>query len=171
MNALPSSPLSLCLTHVWCVLALTAAGCAHSPEPAVSDRHPSLDAAARAAAREIKRMNRQLPEPPVEWAFNLFRDERGYFPGNFHTDRRTDQVTLHVERAALAAGHSHTRKPGGRALEVFLSPWDRGPNGVLAALERSGRPLPHYLVTPVGSIRVWEWSGEPERWIVRKLPR
>ena len=102
---------------MWCVLALTAAGCAHSPEPAVSNRRPSLDA------------------------------------------------------AALAAGHSHTRKPGGRSLEVWLSPWDRRPNGVLAALERSGRRLPRYLVTPVDSIRVWEWSGEPEHWIVRKLPR
>ncbi len=107
--------------------------------------------------------------PPVEWGFNLFRDERGYFPGNFHTDRQVAQVTLNIKRDALAAGHSHTS--GGPRLGAWLSPWDRSPDGVLAVLERSGRPLPHYLVTPFGGLKVWEWSAEPSRWIARTLPR
>ena len=169
MIALPGSPLSPWLIRASCVLALTAAGCAHSPKPPVSDRHPSLDAAARAAAREIKRLDRRLPEPPVEWGFNLFRDKRGYFPGNFHTDRQVAQLTLHIERDAVAAGHSHTN--GGPKLGAWLSPWDRSSDGVLGVLGRSGRPLPHYLVAPFGGLTVSEWSGDESRWIARKVPR
>ncbi len=107
----------------------------------------------------------------MEWGFNLFRDERGYFADNFHTDYEEDHVRLRIRADAIAAGHNHTipmyrAEP---ALYDQLSRGDLGPNGVLLRT-LLGR-LPHYLVTPSGRVRVWEWQGPERRWAPRWVHR
>lgn len=140
-------------------------------------RFPTADDAALAAAGEIGWQNRgRGPQRAVEWSFNIFRDGLGYYPGGFYTDRDPSYVTVKVRAGAIASGHNHTlhtmeRDSGPRDLGSHdeLSEWDLGRRGILQAQERAGRFLPHYLVTPSGRLRVWEWKRSERRWVVRDV--
>lgn len=150
-------------------VALLMSACVHgTPASSESLRYATLDAAAHAAAMEIKRRNRTIVEP-AEWGFNLFRSERGYFAGIFHTDGHAGWIDLRVRQDAIAAGHSHNASLKGG--EAWLSPWDLGPHGILQTQERLGRLLPHYLVTPAYRLKVWEWGETEQRWMVRRVAR
>lgn len=165
---------------VWCVssacaTAFTGSGCGLDP----GVRYASLDQAALAAAFEIRCRNGPARRTlrPVEWAFNLFRDEGGYYAGAFHTDHQDLWVTIRVRKDAVASGHSHvghaqsepvcSKASSGCGGGEGLSAWDRSEEGILAAQQRAGRRLPHYLVTPTGRVRVWEWSEQ--RWRSREV--
>lgn len=140
-------------------------------------RFPSADDAALAAANEIGWQNRARgPQRGVEWSFNIFRDALGYYPGGFYTDRDPSYVTVKVSAGAIASGHNHTldgmvRDSGPRDASSHdeLSEWDLGRQGILQAQEAAGRFLPHYLVTPSGQLRVWEWKKSERHWAVRAV--
>ncbi len=161
------------------VLAL-ASVCAHE-KALVVERFESMDAAAVAAALEIELRNtlRRRTVDAVEWSFNIFRDPEGYYPETYHTDNDPNRVTLRILPAAVASGHNHTNDAGNTVLCIRrprecwrgdeLSKGDLGEHGVLRALERAGRPLPHYLLTPTGKVKVWEWSAGESRWEVREV--
>ena len=161
------------------VLAL-AVGCAYE-QPPVVERFESMDAAAVAAALEIELRNtlKRRTVDAVEWSFNIFRDPEGYYPETYHTDNDPNRVTLRILPAAVASGHNHTndavntvlciRRPRECRRDDELSKGDLSEHGVLKALERAGRPLPHYLLTPAGKVKVWEWLARESRWEVRKI--
>ncbi len=156
-------------TFILAAFAVLMGACVHgTPTSSESLRYATLDAAAQAAAMEIKRRNRAIVEP-AEWGFNLFRSERGYFAGIFHTDGHAGWIDLRVRQDAIAAGHSHNASLMGG--ETWLSPWDLGPHGILQTQERLGRLLPHDLVTPAYQLTVWEWDETEQRWIVRRVAR
>ena len=180
--------MSVVLPCQTCVLTALAAaffagGCAHlerwSLKSPSSFRFETADAAAYAAGRYIRRLNGLHPSAEAsEWSFNIFRDERGFYPDHFHTDREAVSVSYVIDPAAVASGHNHTNYRacfGPRRSRCTdgetLSTWDRSEWGVLRAQERAGLFIPHYLVTPTGRVRVWEWDAGREEWREREALR